>query len=65
MTVFELAFAKRRGAGASLSRVGGYAYHASVSAERPAWHYTPQIIHYHPVTRVPLDDARVLWFAEA
>ncbi len=43
-------------------QVGGYAYHASVSAERPAWHYTPRIIPYHPAVRVPLENAGILWF---
>ena len=40
----------------------GYVYHASVSAGRPASHYTPRIIPYHPATRVPLENARILWF---
>ena len=39
-----------------------YVYHGSVSAGRPASHYTPRIIPYHPVARVPLEDARILWF---
>ena len=40
----------------------GYVYHASVSAGRPASHYTPRVIPYHPATRVPLENARILWF---
>jgi starch phosphorylase len=42
--------------------VAGYVYHASVSAGRPASHYTPRVIPYHPATRVPLENARILWF---
>ena len=42
--------------------VAGYVYHASVSAGRPASHYTPRIIPYHPMARVPLENARILWF---
>ena len=39
-----------------------YVYHASVSAGRPVSHCTPRIIPYHPEARVPLENARILWF---
>jgi len=42
--------------------VADYVYHASTSAGRPASHYTPRIIPYHPVARVPLENACILWF---
>lgn len=42
--------------------LAGYVYRASVPAERPAWHYTPRIIPYHPAARVPLEHAGILWF---
>jgi starch phosphorylase len=44
------------------NQVGGYAYHADVSQERPASHYTPRIIPYHPAAYVPLENASILWF---
>jgi starch phosphorylase len=43
-------------------QVGGYAYHANVSEERPASHYTARIIPYHPAAHLPLENAGILWF---
>lgn len=40
----------------------GYSYSASVSSERPASDYTPRIIPWHTVVRIPLEEAHILWF---
>jgi starch phosphorylase len=39
----------------------GYVYQATVSARRPAWHYTPRIIPDHPEARVPMEAASIVW----
>ena len=39
----------------------GYVYQATVSAARPAWHYTPRIIPDHPEARVPMEAAYIVW----
>jgi starch phosphorylase len=39
----------------------GYVYQATVSAARPAWHYTPRIIPDHPEARVPMEAASIVW----
>lgn len=41
--------------------VNGYIYHATVQASRPAWHFTPRVIPYHPEARVPMEAALILW----
>ncbi len=41
--------------------VNGYVYHATVPASRPAWHFTPRVIPYHPAARVPMEAALILW----
>jgi starch phosphorylase len=42
--------------------VKGCVYSAEVPAARAASDYTPRIIPYHPAARIPLEDARILWF---
>ncbi len=39
----------------------GYAYHAKVSAARPATDYTARIIPSHDGVDVPLEVGRILW----
>jgi starch phosphorylase len=41
--------------------VNGYVYHATVPASRPAWHFTPRIIPYHPEAHIPMEAALILW----
>jgi starch phosphorylase len=42
--------------------VKGYVYSAEVPARRPASDYTPRIFPYHAAARIPLEEARILWF---
>ncbi len=37
-------------------------YVGSVTADRPAAHYTPRIIPAHPLARVPLEAEMILWY---
>jgi len=37
-------------------------YSAETPAVRPPSDYTPRIIAYHPAARIPLEEARILWF---
>ncbi|MCC6729345.1 MAG: alpha-glucan family phosphorylase [Chthonomonadales bacterium] len=39
----------------------GHVYQASAPTARPAEHYTPRIVPYHPAARVPLEETHVLW----
>jgi starch phosphorylase len=41
--------------------INGYAYHAQVSASRPATDYTARLIPHHAGVAVPLEDAHILW----
>ncbi len=41
--------------------VNGYAYHAEVSATRPATDYTVRLVPYHVGVAVPLEDGHILW----
>jgi len=40
----------------------GATYVASVSADRPASHFTPRVIPYCPGTKVPLEANQILWY---
>ncbi len=42
--------------------VKGYVYSVEVPAVRPPSDYTPRIIPYHAAARIPLEEARILWF---
>jgi len=42
--------------------VKGHVYSAETPAVRPPSDYTPRIIAYHPAARIPLEEARILWF---
>jgi starch phosphorylase len=41
--------------------VNGYIYHAEVSAQRPAGHYTPRIVPGHMAAAVPMEARFILW----
>ena len=41
--------------------INGYAYHAQVTATRPASDYTARLIPHHDGVAVPLEDAHILW----
>jgi glycogen phosphorylase len=39
----------------------GYVYQIAVPASRPAWHFTPRLIPYHPEVHVPMEAAYIVW----
>jgi starch phosphorylase len=41
--------------------VNGHIYRAAVPAKRPAGHYTPRIVPYHPEAFVPMETTRTVW----
>jgi starch phosphorylase len=41
--------------------LGGYVYHAAVSAARPPAAYTARVIPHREGVAIPLEDARILW----
>lgn len=41
--------------------VNGFVFMADAPATRPAHHYTPRVVPYHPEARVPLEDQHILW----
>jgi starch phosphorylase len=41
--------------------VNGYLYRAQVTAVRPADHYTPRIIPFHPDAFIPFEESHILW----
>lgn len=40
----------------------GYSFTASVSADRPASHFTPRLVPFHPEAWVPLEAGQILWY---
>jgi starch phosphorylase len=40
---------------------GAPVYRASVPATRPAWHFTPRVVPYHPEARVPIEAPLIAW----
>jgi starch phosphorylase len=40
-----------------------YLFSGVVSASRPAEHYTPRIVPFHPAARVPMEENRILWYS--
>jgi len=66
----ELYTEHREGAGAQIvmdrgepipGATNGWFYTAAAPADRPAAHYSPRVIPYHPEARVPLEDPHILW----
>jgi starch phosphorylase len=41
--------------------VNGHLYRATVPAQRPAEHFTPRIVPYHPDAILPMESARIAW----
>ncbi len=41
--------------------VHGFLYRGSVPASRPAEHFTPRLVPWHPAARVPLEAGHILW----
>ena len=41
--------------------VNGYVFRAECPATRPAEHYTPRIVPFHPEATVPVEAAEILW----
>jgi starch phosphorylase len=41
--------------------LGGFFFHAAVSSERPAEHYTPRIVPWHCHALVPAEESSILW----
>ncbi|HSU30585.1 MAG TPA: alpha-glucan family phosphorylase [Bryobacteraceae bacterium] len=39
-----------------------YHYTAEVAANRPAEHFTPRIVPYHPAAFIPLEAPQILWY---
>ena len=39
----------------------GYRFDASVAASRPAGHYTPRLVPFHPAASVPLEASAIRW----
>lgn len=46
-----------------LGMVNAYHYCGNVSAMRPAHHYTPRIVPYHPNALLPLENSHITWKA--
>jgi len=44
-----------------IGAVNGYLFTGRVPANRPASHYTPRVVPYHPQAMVPLEAAHILW----
>lgn len=40
---------------------GSYRYRASIPPNRPVSDFTPRIVPYHPLARLPLEDTRIAW----
>jgi starch phosphorylase len=41
--------------------VNGYLFRARLPATRPANHYTPRIVPYHPAALIPLEESHIAW----
>jgi starch phosphorylase len=44
-----------------IGAINGYEYTACVLAERPAEHFTPRLIPFHPDAVIPLEAPQILW----
>ncbi|HVN43081.1 MAG TPA: hypothetical protein VMT50_09880, partial [Steroidobacteraceae bacterium] len=43
---------------------GGYLYVGRVPAVRPASHYTPRVVPFHPGAEVPLEANLIRWYPQ-
>ena len=41
--------------------VKGYRYQAEAHAGRPAHHFTPRVVPFHPAAMVPIEEQHILW----
>jgi len=41
--------------------INAYCYSGDAPASRPAIHYTPRLVPYHPHAAVPLECGEILW----
>ena len=44
-----------------LGSVNGYVYVADCSSTRPAQHFTPRIVPFHPDALIPLEESLIVW----
>ncbi len=49
--------------GPILGMVNAYHYCVDVPATRPAHHFTPRIVPFHPDVVLPLEDGHIIWKA--
>jgi starch phosphorylase len=42
--------------------VNGHVYRGSVAATRPAAHFTPRVVSFHPDAFVPMEARHILWW---
>ena len=47
--------------GSISGRINAYVYSATVSATRPAAHYTPRMVPFHSEALIPLESTPILW----
>ena len=41
--------------------VNAFIYRATVETVRPAWHFTPRVVPFHPDARVPIELPLIAW----
>ena len=41
--------------------VNGYVYEADCPSTRPAHHFTPRIVPFHPDALIPLEEPLIVW----
>jgi len=51
--------------GAIPGTFNGFHFRASVSNQRPAAHYTPRVVPWHPEAAVPMEAKQILWYHPA
>jgi starch phosphorylase len=44
-----------------LGAANGWVYSGKADAARPAEHYTPRVVPYHPAARVPMENQHITW----
>ena len=41
---------------------GGYVFTAQIATPRPASHYTPRVVPWHPAARIPAELPLICWY---
>ena len=41
--------------------VNAFIYRTTVETVRPAWHFTPRVVPFHPDARVPIELPLIAW----